>query len=226
MSDSPGHRHLVSEPQLRDLQITVGLYDMADGLVPGFVLGVHPRQHYLGGSRGLKNGRVRRDPRRSVAGAPFHVGVEWAVTNPSGSSPTLYPAGSGNLNLPDVPEPSTFPGGSEVHPPAAASDEEPALTRDSAPSLPQPTDNSEKLLKSRSASADGQLSDLGGRGRAPLHPSDTSLPPVRPQGGLFRAAAGLFAAGAGREARGILSELGFRVDRSAPGVPLVQDRVP
>jgi len=169
----------------------------------------------------------------------FHVGVEWAVTNPSGSAPTLYPAGSGNLNLPDVPEPSTFPVGSEVHPPATASDEEPALTRDSAPSLPQPTDNSEKLLKSRSASADGQLSDLGGRGRAPLHPSDTSLPPVRPQGGLFRAAAGLFAAGAGRraagarlaagggrEARGILSELGFRVDRSAPGVPLVQDRVP
>lgn len=41
MSGSSGLRHLVPEPQLRDLEVTVGLHNKADGLVPGFVLGVH-----------------------------------------------------------------------------------------------------------------------------------------------------------------------------------------
>ena len=120
MSGSSGLRHLMSEPQPRHLEITVGLHDKADGLVPGFVLGAHcvnitltvvglrlvgrDRLHpsSIGGRDGLSRGRLER-----------------SVTNPSGLTSTLDPAGSGNVNLPDVPEPSP-PAGLESGSPAAA----------------------------------------------------------------------------------------------------------
>ena len=110
MSGSSGLRHLVPEPQLRDLEITVGLHNKADGLVPGFVLGVHrvnitltvPELWWAESEFTLAD----RWPE-----GPSRVRVVRAVTNPSGLASTLYPAGSGNLNLPDVPEPSTSPSG-------------------------------------------------------------------------------------------------------------------
>jgi hypothetical protein len=100
-------RHLMSGPQLRHLEPTVGLHDKADGLVPGFVLGA-PSVNITLTMVGFRlAGRDRNSP-SSIGGRDglARVRVEGAVTNPSGLASTLDPAGSGNLNLPDVPEPS------------------------------------------------------------------------------------------------------------------------
>jgi hypothetical protein len=110
----------MSEPQPRHLEITVGLHDKTDGLVPGFVLGAHCVNTTLTVVGFRLAVRDRLHP-SSIGGrdGPSRGRLECAVTNPSGLASTLDPAGSGNVNLPDVPEPSP-PAGLESASPAAA----------------------------------------------------------------------------------------------------------